>query len=96
MNGGGNAAAVVGYGDRAFRVEGHQNGVAMAGQRLVDGIIDHFVDHVMQTGAVIGIADIHAGPFAYRFQPFQDLDRIRAVLVGARVVRVVVVRHANS
>ena len=40
--------------------------VAMAGQRLVDGVVDDLENHVVQAGAVIGVADVHAGPFAHR------------------------------
>jgi len=36
----------------------------VAGQRLVDGVVDDLVDHVMQAGTVIGVADIHARPLA--------------------------------
>ena len=74
-----NAAAVVAHGDRAVGIEHdfHRGGVA--GQRLVDGVVDDFVDHVMQAGAVIGVADIHAGPLAHGIQPLQNPDRFRAV-----------------
>src|SRR3546814_19062613 len=51
----GNAAAVVADGDRAVAVQRHRHGVAVARQRLVDGVVDHFVDHVVQAGAVVGI-----------------------------------------
>ena len=42
----------------------------MPGQRFVDRIIDRFKYHVMQTGAVIGIADVHAWPFANSIEAF--------------------------
>jgi hypothetical protein len=51
----------------------------MAGQCLVDRVVDHFVDHVVQAGAVIGVADIHAGPLAHGVKALEDLDRFRAV-----------------
>ena len=53
--------------------------VAMAGQRLVDGVVDDLVDHVVQAGAVVGVADIHARPLAHGIEALQDLDRFRAV-----------------
>ena len=59
------AAAVVGDGDRAVGVQGHDDRVAIAGQRLVDRIVDDLVDHVVQARAVIGVADIHARPLAH-------------------------------
>ena len=59
------AAPVVGDGDRTVGVQGHDDRVAIAGQRLVDRIVDDLVDHVVQAGTVIGIADIHARPLAH-------------------------------
>jgi hypothetical protein len=42
------AAAVVGHADRAVGVSVTRDRVAMAGQRLVDGVVDDLVDHVVQ------------------------------------------------
>ena len=53
--------------------------VGVAGERLVDGVVDDLVDHVVQAGAVIGVADIHARPLAHGIEALQDLDRIRAI-----------------
>ena len=39
--------------------------VAIAGQGLVDRVVDDLVDHVMQARAVVGVADIHARPLAH-------------------------------
>ena len=58
----------------------HLRGVA--GQRLVDGVVDDLVDHVVEAGAVIGVADIHARPLAHRVEALEDLDRIRVVIGG--------------
>ena len=51
----------------------------MARQRLIDGVVDHLVDHVVQARAVVGVADVHARPFADGVQAAQHLDRIGAV-----------------
>ena len=56
--------------------------LAIAGERLVDGVVDHLVDHVVEAGAVIGVADIHARPLAHRVEALEDLDRIRVVIGG--------------
>ena len=37
---------------------------SVTGQGLVDAIVHDLVDHVMETGTVIGIADIHSGSLA--------------------------------
>ena len=73
------AAAIVGDRAGAVGVERHRHAVGMAGQRLVDGVVDHLVDHVVQARAVIGVADIHAGALAHGIEALQDLDRIGAV-----------------
>jgi hypothetical protein len=43
-------------------------------ERFVDSVIHNLKYHVVQTGAVIRIADIHARALTYRIQPFQDFD----------------------
>ena len=75
----GNAAAIVAHGDGAVGVEHdlHRGGVAR--ERLVDGVVDDFVDHVMQAGTVIGVADIHARPLADGVEPLQNPDQFRTV-----------------
>jgi hypothetical protein len=52
-------------------------------QRLVNGVVDHLIDHVMQAGAVIGVADIHAWPLADGVKSLQHFDRIGAVFFGS-------------
>ena len=52
----------------------------VAGERLVDGVVDDLVDHVVQAGAVVGVADIHARPLAHGVEALQDLDRFRIVI----------------
>ena len=73
------AAAVVAHRDRAVAVQHHLDAVAIAGQRLVDRVVDDLVDHVVQAGAVVGVADIHARPLAHGVEAAQHLDRIGAV-----------------
>ena len=51
----------------------------MTGKRLVDAVVHDFVNHVMEAGPVIGVADIHARPLADGFQTLQNLDGIGAV-----------------
>ena len=79
MDAGRDAAPVVGDGAGAVGVERHRHELRVARQRLVDGVVDHLVDHVMEAGAVVGVADIHAGALAHRVEAPQDLDRIRSI-----------------
>ena len=77
-----NSTPVVGDGAGAVGIERHRYEVGVAGQRLVDGVVDHLVDHVVQAGAVVGVADIHARTLAHRIQALENLDGIGAVLGG--------------
>ena len=52
-----------------------------ARERLVDRVVDDFVNEVMQA-ADAGVADVHAGAFADRFEAFEDLDLVRGVIAG--------------
>ena len=67
------------HGAGAVRVERHRHFGGEARQRLVDGVVDDLVDHVVQAGAVVGVADIHARPLAHRIEALEDLDRLGAV-----------------
>src|SRR5262249_19671799 len=60
-------------------VEHDLDAACMTSQRLVDRVVDDFVDHVMQAGAVIGVTDIHAWPLANGIKALQDPDRLGAV-----------------
>ena len=62
----GDAAAIVRHRHRLVGVDRDHDPVAMTGQGLVDGVVHHLENHVVQAGAVIGVADVHAGPFAHR------------------------------
>jgi hypothetical protein len=69
-------------------VDGHHDLVAVAGERLVDGVVDHFEHQVMQAGSVRGVADVHPGALAHRLQAFQYLDRIAIVVVRLAGLRI--------
>ena len=53
--------------------------VRVAGQRLVDGVVDDLPHQVVQA-ALAGGADVHAGALADRLEPLEDLDRGGVVL----------------
>ena len=40
---------------------------------FVDRVVENLENHVVQT-ALIGIADVHSGPFPNRFKAFQFVD----------------------
>ena len=74
LDAGRNAAAVVGHRDRVVGVDGDHDVVAMPGQRLVDRVIHDLEDHVVQAGAIGGVADVHPRPLAHSLQAFQLLN----------------------
>ena len=61
-------------------MNGHSDFAAIACQRLVDSIIYHLENHVVQASTIVGVANIHAGPFTHGFKAFEDFDA--ALVVG--------------
>ena len=89
-----NAAAVVDDGDGAVDVNGDVHLVAETSERLVDGVVDDFIDEVMQAGRP-GRADVHCRAQAHRLEAFEDFDLVGAVAVARAVsaVSVAAGRH---
>ena len=100
MHADGDTAAVVQHGHGSVRVQGDFDGVAPAGKRLVDAVVDKLDDKVVQATQVGG-ADVHARSATDRLETFQNLNlvgrirvlrdpgdalswRVRAASVGAR------------
>ena len=75
-----NAATVIVDRNGPVRVQDDINHVAIARERLVDGVVHHLIDHVMETRTVVGVADIHARPFAYGIKALQNFDGLGAVI----------------
>ena len=63
-----NTAAVIRYGDRLIGVDGHGDRVTVACQGFVDRVVDDLEYHVVQAGAVVGVADVHSRPFTDRLK----------------------------
>ncbi|GAA3255635.1 hypothetical protein GCM10020258_14210 [Sphingomonas yabuuchiae] len=81
VDAGGDAAAVIGHADRAVGVQLDVDAVAMPRQRFVDRVVRNLEHHVVEARAVVGVADIHARPLAYRVEALQHLDRGGAIFV---------------
>ena len=45
-----------------------------AGEGFINRVVHGFKNHVVQTGTVIGITDVHTGSLTHRLKAFQDLD----------------------
>ena len=95
MDIGGDAASVVGDGAGSVGIERHGHFRGVTGQRLVNRIIDDFVNHVMQARAVIGVADIHAGALADGIQAFENFNRI-GTIGGGGVIALIGVGHVRK
>ena len=72
------AAAVVDDGDRVVGMDRHRDGVAVARERLVDGVVHNLVDQVVQP-AHAGRADVHAGTLADGLEAFENRDVLGVV-----------------
>ena len=72
------AAAVVGHGQEAVRIERDFDEGRVPGDRLVHGVVDYFRKQVVQR-LVVGAADIHSRPPPNRLQPLEDFDCRRVV-----------------
>ena len=64
------APTVVTHADRAIHMNHDVNLVAVARQGLVNRVINHLEHHMVQTGSVIGITDVHPGPLTHGVQAF--------------------------
>jgi len=65
-------------------MDGHQDLGAVAGERLVDRVVDDLPDQVVEA-AVVGRSDVHAGTPANRLKAFEDLDLLGCIgYVGAK------------
>jgi hypothetical protein len=77
------AAPVVLDGDGAIGGDRHVDPGGVAGHRLVDRVVHHFPDEVMEASHVGG-PDIHAGPATNGLEALEDLDAGGGVLAAAR------------
>jgi len=75
------ASTVVNDADAVVRQDRHFDMRGVAGQCLVDGVVDDLVDQVVQT-ARAGGADVHARADAHRLKAFQHLQVAGVIMVG--------------
>jgi len=78
----GDAAAIVLHRAAAIAMQDDVHALAEARQRLVHGVVHDFVDHVVEAAAIVGIADVHAGPLADGLEVSQNRDVVGGVAVG--------------
>ena len=81
-----NSAPVVQHRDRIVGVDRDNDFIAVGRKRLIHGVVYNLEDHVVQACSIGRVADVHAGAFSHRLEPFQDLDAVGAVGVGVRLL----------
>ncbi len=74
VNTGWDTTAIIGNRHGVVRVNRYHDIFTVTRERFVDSVIYHLEYHVVQTGAVIRVADIHTRALTHRIQPFQDFD----------------------
>lgn len=67
------AAPVVAHDNALIGPQFDLDTAGMAGHGLIHRVVQDLGDKMVQ-GALIGAPDIHAGSFAYRLQPLENLD----------------------
>ena len=85
----GDADSVIGYRQTFVRVNRDGDVVASAGHRFVDRVVDDFPHQVVQASRR-RVADVHAGSFPNRFEPFEDANIALVVdiviVVGGEII----------
>ena len=81
----GDAAAIVFHGDAAIGMKSDNDLGAVARHRLVDAIVDHFVNELVESIGM-GIADVHPRPLSHRLETFQNSDRTCVVLLSSSAI----------
>jgi len=76
----GNPPAVIFHRDRVVGMDGHFNILAVTCQRLINRVVHHFVNQVMQS-PVVHVADIHGRTLPYRLETFKHLDTVSSVIL---------------
>ena len=65
-----NPAAVIFHRYRSVAMYNDFDLLAIPGQGFIDRVIDGFKNHVMQTGAIIGITNVHPWSLAHSIEAF--------------------------
>ena len=73
------AAAVIDHRHGIVFVDENVDGLAVTGEGLVDRVVNHLVDKVVQSGRARA-ADVHRGTHSHRIEAFKGFDAFCAVL----------------
>ena len=85
----GNTASVVLDGNRAVGVDRDRDEGAVAGKMLIDRVVEHFENGVVETAFGRGIANVHPGAFPHGLKAFEFVNLTGIVIsrgFGRRVI----------
>jgi hypothetical protein len=68
------STAVIGHSDRLVGMDRDRYFAAVTSQCFVNGVVYYLEHHVVQTGAVVGVTDVHSWSLADRIETLQNLD----------------------
>ena len=74
------ASSVILYSDGIIFIYAYFDSVAVAGERLVDTVVDHLIYEMMET-SFSNVSNIHRRSFSYRLKSFKYLNTIGGVLL---------------
>src|SRR5690606_339756 len=69
-----NTTPVIRHRDAVVGMNGDDDIVTVAGQRLVNGVVNDLEDHVVQARAVGGVANVHARSLAHGLEALEHFD----------------------
>ena len=90
----GDSTTIVLYGDRVVFVDGHLDVGTETSQGFVDGIVDCFVNQMMET-LFRDVSNVHGRALTHGFQSFQDLN-VRGRILGLLLLFYVIIFFHNS
>jgi hypothetical protein len=79
-----NSPPVVDNGDRPVYVDGDVDLVTVAGQRLINGVVDNLI-YEMVKARCAGRTDVHRRTLPHRLEALEDLDLVGAVVIGGSI-----------
>jgi hypothetical protein len=75
-----NASPVIPYGKRMIGVEDDLYGVVESREMLVNRVVHHFPNAMMEGGAVMGVPEVHSWSFSNGLEPLENLDASSVIL----------------
>ena len=75
-----NTSPVISYGKRMIGVEDDFHGVVESREMLVNRVVHHFPNAMMESRAVMGVPEVHSWSFSNGLEPLENLDASSVIL----------------